>query len=256
MQTISLIISNLPIFKTLYELSDDFWLNNVEACIQETRFLSLDWETMSKLMMREKYNEKIVFTAAVKWVEHDLEGRRQHLKELFTKVVRLPQLSTSFLAEVVMCHPLIESISSPSFLRVAIEAFQYQGLANPEVRYPTAIALRFQPRQSFQDSTIYCYIAQGVTQYRFTSINENLQVTDFLGANREGHTYVYWKGRLYLFGGEISHENQAVDLASIQEFDMQSQKWKIIDFVMQFPRYSSASIGNNAIIFEVLSYSL
>ena len=71
MQTISLIISNLPIFKTLYELADDFWLNNVEACIQETRFLSHDWETMTNLMMREKYSEKIVFAATVKWVEHD-----------------------------------------------------------------------------------------------------------------------------------------------------------------------------------------
>ena len=52
-------------------------------------------------MMREKYSEKIVFTAAVKWVEHDLESRRQHLEELFTKVVRLPQLPLDFLVMAV-----------------------------------------------------------------------------------------------------------------------------------------------------------
>ena len=35
MQTMSLIILNMPIFKNVYALADDFWLNNVEACIEE-----------------------------------------------------------------------------------------------------------------------------------------------------------------------------------------------------------------------------
>ena len=211
---------------------------------------------MSKLMMREKYSEKIVFTAAVKWVEHDLESRRQHLEELFTKVVRLPQLSMAFLAETVMCHSLIKSITSPSFLRVVIEAFNYQGLANPEVRYPAATALRFQSRQSLQESTIYCDICQGVVQYRFTSINENLLVTKFLGANRVGHVIVNWKGRVFLFGGAISYENPIIALSSIHELEMDSKEWKSINFEMQSPRLFPGSIGNYAIIYELLSYSL
>ena len=123
MQTMSLIILNLPIFKTLYDLADDFWLNNVESCIQETRFLSLDWQTMSELLSQEKYNERIVFAAAIKWVEHDLETRRQHLEELLTRVVRLPQLTAEFLSDVVVCHPLVESVQTSSFQRVLLEIF-------------------------------------------------------------------------------------------------------------------------------------
>ena len=67
----------------------------------------------------------------------------------------------SFLAETLICHPLIESICSSYFKQVVIKAFQYQGIANPEVRYPAASAVRFQPRLSMQESTIYCYMKNG-----------------------------------------------------------------------------------------------
>ena len=90
-----------------------------------------------------------------------MESRRQLLEELFTSVVRLPELSVAFLAKTLICHPLIESISSSYFKQVVIEAFQYQGIANPEVRYPAASAVRFQPRLSLQESTIYCYMKNG-----------------------------------------------------------------------------------------------
>lgn len=105
--------------------------HNVEACIQKTRFLSLDWKTMSELMMREKYSEKVVFSAAIKWFEHDLETRRQHLEDILTIVVRLPQFSTEFLCEVVMFHPLVKSVQTLSFKQVLLEDFPYQGIKFP-----------------------------------------------------------------------------------------------------------------------------
>ena len=255
MQTMSLIILNLPIFKTLYDLADVFWLSNVEACIQETRFLSLDWQTMSELMMREKYNERIVFVAAIKWVEHDLKSRRQHLEELFTRVVRLPQLSAEFLSDVVVCHPLVESVHTSSFQRVFIEACQYQGMKNPDTRFPAASAMRFLHRQSPKEElTIYVYAVKGVTHYRFTSIEKKLVASTFVGANIQCHAHVYWKGRAFLFGGELSRENPVVALASIQELDLQSQEWKTLAFEMQSPRLLPAAIGKYFVnTFELLS---
>ena len=237
MQTMSLIILNLPIFKTLYDLADVFWLSNVEACIQETRFLSLDWQTMSELMMREKYNERIVFVAAIKWVEHDLKSRRQHLEELFTRVVRLPQLSAEFLSDVVVSHPLVEFVQTSSFQRVLLEAFQYQTMKNPDTRFPAASAMRFLHRQSPKEKLmIYCQTNNGVVYYRFTSMTEKLLVKKFVGANSLCHAHVYCEGRAFLFGGEIYRENSVVALDSIQELDLQSQEWKTFAFDMQSSR--------------------
>ena len=56
-------------------------------------------------------------------------------------------------------------------------------------------------------------------------MKEKLLVTKFVGANRLCHAHVYWKGRAFIFGGEISRENPVVALASIQELDLQSHEW-------------------------------
>ena len=75
-------------------------------------------------------------------------------------------------------------------------------------------------------------------------MKEKLLVTKFVGANRLCHAHVYWKGRAFIFGGEISRENPVVALASIQELDLQSHEWQSIDFEMQSPRLLPAAIEN------------
>ena len=184
-----------------------------------------------------------MFAAAIKWVEHDLESRRQHLEELLTRVVRLPQLTAEFLSDVVVSHPLVELVQTSSFQRVFFEAFQYQTMKNPDTRFPAASALRFLHRQSPKEElSIYCLAKKGVNHYRFTSMKENLEVKTFVGAISMNHAHVYWIGRAFLFGGEISRGNP-IALASIQELDLQSQEWKTLAFEMQSPRLSPAAIG-------------
>ena len=196
-----------------------------------------------------------MYAAAIKWVEHDLESRRQHLDELLTRVVRLPLLSTDFLNNVVLCHPLVESVQTISFKLVLLEAFQYQTMKNPDTRFPAASALRFLHRHSPKEElTIYCHAKNGVTHYRVTTMKENLEVKTIDGAISMNHAHVYWMGRAFLFGGELSRKNQFVDLALIQELDLQSQEWKTLAFEMQSPRLLPAAIGIYFVInFELLS---
>ena len=102
----------------------------------------------------------------------------------------------------------------------------------------------------------HCYSNQVVVQYRFTSMKNNLNVKKKISAYREGHAFVHWKGRSFLFGGKLSRENPIAGLASIHELEMHSKEWKSFDFEMQSPRLNSASIGNYAIISELFLFSM
>uniref|UniRef100_A0A1B0G3N6 BTB domain-containing protein n=1 Tax=Glossina morsitans morsitans TaxID=37546 RepID=A0A1B0G3N6_GLOMM len=112
--------------KELLDYSQSYILQHFDEIIYAEEFLSLPFEEIKKLIMDENVSVKFednAYKAVVKWIKHDLEERKAHLRELMSHV-RLPFVRPEFLRRHIITEPLLRSDQECS--QVLIEAFNYQ----------------------------------------------------------------------------------------------------------------------------------
>lgn len=124
---------------------------------QSASFCALSADNLATLLSRETLNttELSVFRAAMAWVEHDLEGRRQHVDRLLEQV-RLPLISAEELATLDK-SPAVGG--NRVFLELLLEAFKYHANASSVDTSPT----RFRYRVGGHFTNMH-FGAQGLTR--------------------------------------------------------------------------------------------
>lgn len=84
------------ILNYLYENAEDIALKSTEFCLTDKEFIS-SFLSSDNIQVSD---EIILYRALIKWVEFDPASRRQYFCELL-RLVRLPNISNSFFAEVL-----------------------------------------------------------------------------------------------------------------------------------------------------------
>ena len=127
MQTMVHFHGNLA-YRKIYDLADTFWLENTLLCSRDESYLNQPWSVVSHLLLRDEYNdEEVVFTAGMNWFEYSPICRAKHVGDFLTDVIRLPQLSSRVLSNLVVCHPLLKSWDIVKLERLVCNAFVYHG---------------------------------------------------------------------------------------------------------------------------------
>ncbi|XP_046846951.1 kelch-like protein 18 [Xenia sp. Carnegie-2017] len=96
---------------SLSQAADEFTVKNFKHVVDSDEFLSLPYEQISRLLIREDLNirsEEQIFEAVMKWVKKDEEDRKVFLPNLL-KNVRLALLSPQYLCDKVCNDELIRN---------------------------------------------------------------------------------------------------------------------------------------------------
>ena len=81
---------------------------------------------VSHIVSRSEYNKKEdVFAATIYWFAYEPNGRAKHVEEFMTDLIRLPQFSSSFLTDVVLCKPLFKGWNVSKLKHLVCDAFAY-----------------------------------------------------------------------------------------------------------------------------------
>jgi len=111
---------------------DKFVLSNLQSLVHEPDFLTQQLARVIDLLSSDDArfeNELEVFSAVVRWIQHDPAERTAHLGHLMRTVVRLPQLDFEEL-EKVECNELVSNDAGAKSLMHDV----YRYLAAPEQR--------------------------------------------------------------------------------------------------------------------------
>uniref|UniRef100_A0A1B0G0M3 Kelch-like protein diablo n=1 Tax=Glossina morsitans morsitans TaxID=37546 RepID=A0A1B0G0M3_GLOMM len=95
--------------KGLYDVSHKYILDNFDDLIAEEGLLLLSFEEIKELIKNVQHvikPEDSAYKAAINWVKHDLEKRKDHLGELMSQI-RLPVVSTELLTNHIVAEPLL-----------------------------------------------------------------------------------------------------------------------------------------------------
>ncbi|XP_064169366.1 kelch-like protein 25 isoform X1 [Anguilla rostrata] len=119
-----MLLSDAHQCKRLYELSWRMCLLHFESVRDTEDFHGLSKDKLLDLILSDELeieDERVVFDAVVRWVRHDLDGRRGHLAELL-RGVRLALLPSACLVEAVAREELVAADERSA--RVVEEAMQ------------------------------------------------------------------------------------------------------------------------------------
>ena len=244
-----LVFHDKPLYREIYDLADAFWLENTLLCSQNKSYLELPWSVVSHLLSRSEYNdEKIVFAAAINWFEYNTVCRTKHVEEFLTTVVRLPQLTPVFLTGVVACHPFLKACSATKLEHLVSEALVYQTTRSARKKLIASGELRYLKRKGWKSTTMVQYVSMyhGIEKATFLSTDRPLITTPYDGTaqNRYYHGVSTLNGKMYVFGGILSHPHDET-FSSIEEFDEQTQTWQMISATMTAPRFAMTTIGTS-----------
>lgn len=95
----------------LLEAVDEFVATNFDEVVQTEEFQSMPLNLVLEILIKDDIQvkeEKDMFQACVRWVQHDQENRKKYMSELL-KAVRMPFISLKFLHEEIAVHPLVRS---------------------------------------------------------------------------------------------------------------------------------------------------
>uniref|UniRef100_A0A1B0A4J1 Kelch-like protein diablo n=1 Tax=Glossina pallidipes TaxID=7398 RepID=A0A1B0A4J1_GLOPL len=112
--------------KGLQDVSNKYIFDHFDDLIAEEGLLLLSFEEIKELTKNVQHVVKpadSAYKAAINWVKHDLEKRKNYLAEL-TSLIRLPLVSTEFLIDHIVAEPLLRKDHKCS--QFLIEALTYQ----------------------------------------------------------------------------------------------------------------------------------
>ncbi|KAM8893051.1 kelch-like protein 25 isoform 2-T2 [Spinachia spinachia] len=104
-----MLLSDAHQCKRLYELSWRMCLLHYGTVRESEDFYSLSKDKLLELILSDELeieDEQVVFSSVMRWLRHDLEGRRHHLAELL-RGIRLALLPSECLLEAVACEELV-----------------------------------------------------------------------------------------------------------------------------------------------------
>lgn len=105
-------------------------LNNFAEVAEHEEFLYLSAEELKEYTDSDELcvqQEEVVYEAVMRWVYHDVEHRKDNLKNLLRNV-RLPHVHPNYLVQIVENDPIIQN--SPECYQLLHEARRYHVLGN------------------------------------------------------------------------------------------------------------------------------
>ncbi|XP_035658314.1 kelch-like protein 18 [Branchiostoma floridae] len=210
----------------LAEASNRYIQHNFIEVYKSEEFLSLQKAEVLQLLSRDELNvkhEEEVYEAAIQWIRHDEERRKEDLVDLMSKV-RLPLLKPQFIIERVMTEELVRS--SHQCRDLVDEAKDYYLM--PQRR--SQLSSRLRPR-CCTDIPGRIYAVGGLTQAGeslstvevFDPILQQWDLAPPMASLRSRVGVAVLAGKLYAIGGYDGE----VRLSTVEEFDAETGKWSL-----------------------------
>lgn len=189
-------------------------------------FLEMPPERVCELLAMEKLNvgsEKHVLEAAVRWLGHDLEDRRVHMKEVMSSVW-VQGLDTSYLREQMLGEPLMREVVR-EYCQAPLGGAPLQG---------EELLAAFKPRGysecivtvGGEDRATRKLSAAARCMCPLYDLNKQLWIElEPMSTPRTGHGAVTAEGYLFVIGG--MDESRTV-LSSGEKYDPESNTWSAI----------------------------
>ncbi|CAH1242093.1 KLHL18 [Branchiostoma lanceolatum] len=210
----------------LAEAANRYIQQNFIEVYKSDEFLSLQKADVLQLLARDELNvkhEEEVYEAAIQWIRHDEERRKEDLVDLMSKV-RLPLLKPQFIIERVMTEELVRS--SHQCRDLVDEAKDYYLM--PQRR--SQLSSRLRPR-CCTDIPGRIYAVGGLTQAGeslstvevFDPILQQWDLAPPMASLRSRVGVAVLAGKLYAIGGYDGE----VRLSTVEEFDAATGKWSL-----------------------------
>ncbi|XP_078580773.1 kelch-like protein 18 [Branchiostoma floridae x Branchiostoma japonicum] len=210
----------------LAEAANRYIQHNFIEVYKSEEFLSLQKAEVLQLLSRDELNvkhEEEVYEAAIQWIRHDEERRKEDLVDLMSKV-RLPLLKPQFIIERVMTEELVRS--SHQCRDLVDEAKDYYLM--PQRR--SQLSSRLRPR-CCTDIPGRIYAVGGLTQAgeslstveMFDPILQQWDLAPPMASLRSRVGVAVLAGKLYAIGGYDGE----VRLSTVEEFDAETGKWSL-----------------------------
>ncbi|XP_019629977.1 PREDICTED: kelch-like protein 18 [Branchiostoma belcheri] len=210
----------------LAEAANKYIQQNFIQVYKSEEFLSLPKAEVLQLLARDELNvkhEEEVYEAAIQWIRHDEERRKEDLVDLMSKV-RLPLLKPQFIIERVMTDELVRS--SHQCRDLVDEAKDYYLM--PQRR--SQLSSRLRPR-CCTDIPGRIYAVGGLTQAGeslstvevFDPILQQWDLAPPMASLRSRVGVAVLAGKLYAIGG---YDGEA-RLSTVEEFDAATGKWSL-----------------------------
>uniref|UniRef100_A0A1B0A1L7 BACK domain-containing protein n=1 Tax=Glossina pallidipes TaxID=7398 RepID=A0A1B0A1L7_GLOPL len=219
--------------KELLDYSQSYILQHFDKIIHAEEFLSLPFEEIKKLIMDENVSVKFednAYKAVMKWIKHDLEERKAHLRELMS-YVRLPFVRSEFLRRHIITEPLLRSDQECS--QVLIETFNYQ-------LTPVSERISLCQFKTNRNEKFYVLLAGGCTETAQNiskmydvSGNKTFPIQNMLDC-RYSNSAIFLNGFVYSVGGygsswETSSYNDGTRVLNTAErYDTHKKQWNYI----------------------------
>ena len=201
--------------KTLISSATSYIVKHfTEACDTEA-FKSIDYKVYSEIIARDDLvvsREEDVYETLLTWVKHDLESRRKHFEELFSKI-RLSSLSKYYLVNQVEKEELVNR--SFYCTKLVVQALNSLVLHVYDDREPARMNLK-----RHLDVITVCggNLSREATCYS-PEKNKWLPLSDMLRARDEHCTAVH-DNVLYAFGSTQSENGQ-----SVEQYNAHTNTW-------------------------------
>lgn len=206
--------------------AEAFINRHFESVYLGDEFLSMPLEQLVQLLSSDSVSvssEETTFRAAVRWVMHDFEGRRAHILPLL-RTVRLQLVPTSFIADVIHQHDLVQRC--PDAEKLLLQAYRWHNSARSDAR---GQAFHFVRKQAIRpviyaiggddghdDRNPYCAVMSLDTQMGvWHSVAPLQQKRSVCGAAAVG-------SKMYVVGGY--NGERAVE--TVEEFDPTTNSWR------------------------------
>ncbi|KAM6946111.1 gigaxonin [Aplochiton taeniatus] len=210
----------------IHHVATDFLQTHFRDVAATEEFRELPSERLCEVLAMEKLNvgnERHVLEAVVRWLGHDPDARRVHMKEVMS-AVWVQGLDTSYLREQSMGEPLMREVIR-EFCQVPLGGVQPQG---------EALLAAFKPRGYSE-----CIVTVGgeerasrkpsaVVRCMCPLYDPNRQLwieLEPMSMGRTGHGVVSADGYLFVIGG--MDEDKTV-LSSAEKYDPDSNSWSPI----------------------------
>ncbi|POI27737.1 hypothetical protein CIB84_008513, partial [Bambusicola thoracicus] len=161
-------------------------------------FLELTPQKLKEVLSMEKLNvgnERYVFEAVIRWISHDSESRKVHMKDVMS-AVWVSGLDAAYLREQMMSEPLVREI---------VKECNNIPLTPPQ--QGEAMLASFKPRGYSE-----CIVTVGG--------EERVEMLYFMNA-RHNFGVVEIDGILYILGGEDGER----ELISMESYDIYNRTW-------------------------------
>uniref|UniRef100_A0A1B0AES0 BACK domain-containing protein n=1 Tax=Glossina pallidipes TaxID=7398 RepID=A0A1B0AES0_GLOPL len=200
-------------------------------------------------------HEDIVYKAAINWVKHDLEKRKNYLAEL-TSLIRLPLVSTEFLIDHIVAEPLLRKDHKCS--QFLIEALTYQLKdSKHQLTKVTQLHEKCETGTKHRNDSFHVFLVGGRRAYGmrireckvYDISKKKLASISSMNWDRRSNSAVSLNGLIYSVGGCPSGVMNTAEC-----YDPAIKRWRIIA-PMNRDRHSFGICAYNALIYVVGGFS-